>query len=125
MGVPLSDTTAEPVRPEVRRAVEADARRPNKGPDWWAENLIFFRHPDRPEHLTGDTKVYLGLGDDAFLDEEDGEAGPGEAAFADDPFVGTTRPGSSSRRWPGGPGSTGVPGGEDGRRGGVPAGGRA
>ena len=87
MGVSLSYSTTEPVRPEVRKAIEADARRLNTERDWWSENLIFYRDRARPKHLTGDTKVYLGLGDDLFDEDGEGEE-TSEADFEDDQFMG-------------------------------------
>jgi hypothetical protein len=86
--VSLSYSTTEPVRPEVRKAIEADARRLNEEREWWSENLIFYRERDRPKHLIGDTKVYLGLGDDLPDEYGEEEDETGEQDFEDDQFMG-------------------------------------
>ena len=86
MSVSLSYSTTNPV-PPAAKAILADARRLNKAREWWSENLIFYRDRSRPDHLTGDTKVYLDLGDD-FLDEDGDEAESAETDFDDDQFMG-------------------------------------
>lgn len=86
MGVSLTYITTEPVAPDVRKAIEADAKRLNKQRSWWCENLIFYKDKKRAKHLTGDTKLFIvGMGDDIEDDEEESD---GEAAFDDDQFMG-------------------------------------
>lgn len=81
----LSYHTTEPVSAEVRKAIEADAKRLNMERPWWCENLIFYKDKKRAKHLTGDTKLFIvGMGDDI----EDDEGSDGEAAFDDDQFMG-------------------------------------
>ena len=86
MGISLTYITTEPVAAPVRKAIEADAKRLNTQRAWWCENIIFFKHRERPKHLTGDTKLFItDFGDDA--EDEDGAAA-GDAAFDDDQFMG-------------------------------------
>jgi hypothetical protein len=85
MGQSLSYVTTEPVGAHVRKAIEADAKRLNKGRAWWCENLLFFKHRQQPKHLAGDTKLFRTLGDDVLDDEDDDAAA--EVEFDDDQFM--------------------------------------
>ncbi len=85
MSLSLTYTTTEPVAADVRKAIEADAKRLNKGRPWWCENIVFFKSREQPKHVVGDTKLFRGLGDDV-LDDEDEDAAA-EVEFDDDQFM--------------------------------------
>jgi hypothetical protein len=70
VGVSLTYYTTEAVTAAVKKAIEADTKRHNKERAWWCENMIFFKHRDRPKCLCGDTKLFMNLDDD-LLDDED------------------------------------------------------
>ena len=93
MGVSLSYVTTEPVAADVRKTIEADAKRLNKQRPWWCENLMFYKDKKRAKHLTGDTKLFIvGIGDDIDDDDDDidddDEGADGEAASDNDQFMG-------------------------------------
>lgn len=62
MGVSLSYCTTEPVSPDVRQRILADANRLRSEHEWWCEPIIFFDLRPRVagnEKLEGDTKLFL------------------------------------------------------------------
>lgn len=84
MGQSITYSTLEPVTAPVRKAIEAEAKRLNLERDWWCENIIFFKHRDKPKHLVGDTKLFIVGIEDDFDNEEEEQS---EDAFDDDLFM--------------------------------------
>jgi hypothetical protein len=84
MSVSLSYQSAEPVSVDVRKQIGREVRQINKERRWWCESISFYKDRKRPEHLVGDTKLFLGL-DDVISDDEGDVAGI--VALDDDNFM--------------------------------------
>lgn len=87
MSVSLSYVTTEPVSPAVRKAIEADAKRLNTERSWWCENIIFYKHPKKSKHLTGDTKLF-NIGLDELFEDDDEVPEEDSGDLDDDQFMG-------------------------------------
>lgn len=59
MGVRLYYCTADPVPPQVKEAIEAEARQVVQAHDWWTESLNFFDAGEADGRLYGGTKIFL------------------------------------------------------------------
>lgn len=59
MGVTLDYSAIQPVAPNVRAAIIAEAQRIAAGHDWWSESLNFYPGGESDGHLEGGAKIYL------------------------------------------------------------------
>ena len=67
MSSSLSYESYAPLAEDVRSSVTAHIESAAGDYDWWCEPIHFFDRPDLPEHLTGNTKLFL-LHDDPSSD---------------------------------------------------------
>lgn len=66
MSTSLSYETASQVGDKLRDQIRTHVEAAASGYEWWCESICFFDHPDKRQHLTGDTKLFLLLDDPAI-----------------------------------------------------------
>jgi hypothetical protein len=59
MGVCLGYSTTQPVSPEVRTSIEAEANQASPPHGWWTEPLAFYGSTRGDECMRGRTKIFL------------------------------------------------------------------
>jgi hypothetical protein len=67
MSASLTYATAHPLKRAARSRILAFVKRDTDGYQWWAESMLFYDDPQRPDHLVGNTKL-LTLSDDPGID---------------------------------------------------------
>jgi hypothetical protein len=59
MSVSFSYRTVHSVDAKTKAEILESAKRTNQEREWWCEPLAFFDHPEYPDSLAGDTKLFL------------------------------------------------------------------
>jgi hypothetical protein len=67
MSASLTYATATPVDDARRSAILAFIKEDTAGYQWWSESIAFYDDPNRPDHVVGNTKLFV-LIDDPALD---------------------------------------------------------
>ncbi|MEM7479407.1 MAG: hypothetical protein AAF483_30860 [Planctomycetota bacterium] len=64
MGTSLGYNVTDAVNAEVRNQVVAFLESASEQRNWWAESIILFDHPEKPDLICGDTKLFCLIDDD-------------------------------------------------------------
>src|SRR5262245_53193322 len=66
MSASLSYASTRPVTAEERAAVTEFVRAHTEGYRWWAESILFYKDPDNPDSLVGNTRLFRLIDDPAI-----------------------------------------------------------
>jgi hypothetical protein len=69
MGVSLTYETESAVSASARQEIIAAAKELVLSREWWCEPFIFFEHPNEPERLIGDSKLFIPAEEVSFEDD--------------------------------------------------------